>query len=560
MPRRVSTSATKPRSRRPSAKGRGRPRAISLPPPRGPRYVMDCVFIERSKNTGRQTTRGRENGALAGSSGTSTGPETLDSSANQPISSPPTSAPAPAQVPPTVPSSPELEPEPEPESQSEPVPPRSMTVTPPSDLNPAPSSEQEQATIIEPPPTAGPSNTTRQRSASDLPLLDLTLEPIPPRPRAMLRVPVPPLFPPLSHKLSYSLDAQLAIRAKPKGFGVLSSPVAFYEADAASQFVSASETPSGSISRTESTSEDAATRREMAIRFSEPVSAPLMSRPNRDKGKGRADPPFRLRSPSTRVRIPTAKVVESAYVAISEPGPSRRPAKRRRTEPVSATQVKPSDGGRQQVTGRDNDKENDTGDGTGGYDFQMMDMSEVASLPWVPTDRSERDRDPESSDPSLYVPPGVRSLIDNMKHALEIESRARCRAEARYTEEMKRRVAAEELLEAERTEWQNRSNIIIKLPAPQSAGPSTVPASTSSGDAAGREASPLIAPIVASPPPPSIPEDPEEQLDGDIVMDAEPALNESPKTPFANQFWPASESLNRLLPMSTTSGAEGSKH
>ncbi|OBZ78662.1 putative J domain-containing protein C63.13 [Grifola frondosa] len=99
-------------------------------------------------------------------------------------------------------------------------------------------------------------------------------------------------------------------------------------------------------------------------------------------------------------------------------------------------------------------------------DFQMLDMPELVSFPWVPVGRSPTD-DQSSLSPesSLYVPPGVSQLIETMKRALDMQTSARRKAENRHAEEMQRRIDAEraaarlaeenEQLEAERSAWTN---------------------------------------------------------------------------------------------------------
>ncbi|KAG0709005.1 hypothetical protein DFH29DRAFT_352720 [Suillus ampliporus] len=69
--------------------------------------------------------------------------------------------------------------------------------------------------------------------------------------------------------------------------------------------------------------------------------------------------------------------------------------------------------------------------------FHMLDLHEVLS-PWVPV---------SSTAPSVYVPPAVQQLIAAMKHQLEIECRARRRAEELYLEEMRKRIEMEEVID-----------------------------------------------------------------------------------------------------------------
>ncbi|KAG2350513.1 hypothetical protein BDR05DRAFT_27305 [Suillus weaverae] len=69
--------------------------------------------------------------------------------------------------------------------------------------------------------------------------------------------------------------------------------------------------------------------------------------------------------------------------------------------------------------------------------FHMLDLHEVLS-PWVPASPAA---------PSIYVPPAVQHLIAAMNRQLEIECKARKRAEALYLDEMRKRIQMEEVVD-----------------------------------------------------------------------------------------------------------------
>ncbi|KAG9314488.1 hypothetical protein JVU11DRAFT_5285 [Chiua virens] len=77
-------------------------------------------------------------------------------------------------------------------------------------------------------------------------------------------------------------------------------------------------------------------------------------------------------------------------------------------------------------------------------DFHMLDIPELFTLPWV------------SVASHLYVPPGLGKLISGMREQLTMEARARGRAEELYQEELRRRIAAEKVIEELRAELEKR--------------------------------------------------------------------------------------------------------
>ncbi|KAH7915404.1 hypothetical protein BJ138DRAFT_1142013 [Hygrophoropsis aurantiaca] len=79
-------------------------------------------------------------------------------------------------------------------------------------------------------------------------------------------------------------------------------------------------------------------------------------------------------------------------------------------------------------------------------DFQMLDISEAVNVPWIPLG---------SEGPSLYVPPGVLELISSMKFALELETKARRKAEASHLAETSKRIAAESTIKDLRARLQS---------------------------------------------------------------------------------------------------------
>ncbi|EGO04053.1 hypothetical protein SERLA73DRAFT_175785 [Serpula lacrymans var. lacrymans S7.3] len=77
------------------------------------------------------------------------------------------------------------------------------------------------------------------------------------------------------------------------------------------------------------------------------------------------------------------------------------------------------------------------------FDFRMLDMPEVVSLPWVPLDSRET---------RVYIPSSVHQLVNNMKHELEMEGRARRKAEDLHLEELRKRVKLEVIMDSLRND------------------------------------------------------------------------------------------------------------
>ncbi|CCM00908.1 uncharacterized protein FIBRA_02954 [Fibroporia radiculosa] len=75
--------------------------------------------------------------------------------------------------------------------------------------------------------------------------------------------------------------------------------------------------------------------------------------------------------------------------------------------------------------------------------FHLLGVPDVAAVPLWCADLSPPARKSVRSSNSLYVPPGVSELIEGMKHALDLENRARRRAEDRYADEVQKRIEAE---------------------------------------------------------------------------------------------------------------------
>lgn len=77
-------------------------------------------------------------------------------------------------------------------------------------------------------------------------------------------------------------------------------------------------------------------------------------------------------------------------------------------------------------------------------DYEMVDVLTASQLPWT---RTEYDSD-AASGKYIYVPAGLKVLLENMRHTLHLESQARQRAEMRLLEEVTRRVHAERTIES----------------------------------------------------------------------------------------------------------------
>lgn len=130
------------------------------------------------------------------------------------------------------------------------------------------------------------------------------------------------------------------------------------------------------------------------------------------------------------------------------PEPERPTKRRRRASPAASVDGEFGAGTSSQpvslshtiaVDGRGDDEDVGSEDDAS---FQLLDIPEVAALPWVANTSSPTSRH-HARTASLFLPPGVSELIEGMKRALDLETRARRRAEDRYTEEVQRRVAAE---------------------------------------------------------------------------------------------------------------------
>ncbi|KAL6302201.1 hypothetical protein BKA93DRAFT_827664 [Sparassis latifolia] len=136
----------------------------------------------------------------------------------------------------------------------------------------------------------------------------------------------------------------------------------------------------------------------------------------------------------------------------------------------------------------------DAEDADSDLSFHMLDIPEVAALPWLPQEPSSPVRASGGPEASLYVPPGVLHLIENMKHALAMETTARHNAEARYAEEVRRRLDAEcaaaelaeenRLLEREAKAWSSAAAETFADAFAQAFAMSVSPARTSDADAA----------------------------------------------------------------------------
>ncbi|GBE78302.1 hypothetical protein SCP_0111860 [Sparassis crispa] len=136
----------------------------------------------------------------------------------------------------------------------------------------------------------------------------------------------------------------------------------------------------------------------------------------------------------------------------------------------------------------------DAEDADSDLSFHMLDIPEVAALPWLPQEPSSPVRASGGPEASLYVPPGVLHLIENMKHALAMETTARHNAEARYAEEVRRRLDAEcaaaelaeenRLLEREAKAWSSAAAETFADAFAQAFATSVSPARTGDADAA----------------------------------------------------------------------------
>ncbi|KAF8844050.1 hypothetical protein BDN67DRAFT_963542 [Paxillus ammoniavirescens] len=87
-------------------------------------------------------------------------------------------------------------------------------------------------------------------------------------------------------------------------------------------------------------------------------------------------------------------------------------------------------------------------------EFHMLDVPEILTLPWEPVTSQ------------IYVPPALGHLIAGMKRQLNAEAQARRRAEELYEAELRRRVAAEQVIQGLRTERERQ----VALPADPSLG------------------------------------------------------------------------------------------
>ncbi|KAI0824213.1 hypothetical protein BC628DRAFT_452286 [Trametes gibbosa] len=166
------------------------------------------------------------------------------------------------------------------------------------------------------------------------------------------------------------------------------------------------------------------------------------------KGKGRA----------SRVDFETSQQqTDPAELSVddveSSAGGTRRAAKRRRVSPAPSLGI-PEFSSPGTVLAPNAHEEGVQATAAEG-DFQMLDMPDDASLPWVPVD--------PASATSAYVPPGLNALIEDMKRALVLQMSARQKAETLHAEEFQRRreleieaarlAAANRALEAERSAW-----------------------------------------------------------------------------------------------------------
>ncbi|KAL1952090.1 hypothetical protein VTO73DRAFT_1239 [Trametes versicolor] len=197
----------------------------------------------------------------------------------------------------------------------------------------------------------------------------------------------------------------------------------------------------------------------------DPVAGPSSSTAQRRRTSSRASakpaPPSRA-SASSRRNKGKARVSQVAidFETSSNPdmdededAPFARSAKRRRLSPqLLLAPDSPEFSPTGTVVGAE---AADSGETAVEEDFQMLDMPDDASLPWVQID-------PQSKE-SAYVPPGLNALIEDMKRALVLQMSARQKAEALHAEELQRRraleheaarlAAANRALEEERSVW-----------------------------------------------------------------------------------------------------------
>ncbi|EIW64805.1 uncharacterized protein TRAVEDRAFT_33551 [Trametes versicolor FP-101664 SS1] len=203
----------------------------------------------------------------------------------------------------------------------------------------------------------------------------------------------------------------------------------------------------------------------MSRSMGDPVAGPSTSTAPRRRTSSRASakpaPPSRA-SASSRRNKGKARVSQVAidFETSSNPdmdedessaGGARRASKRRRVSPQLAPDS-PEFSPTGTVVGAE---AADNGETAVEEDFQMLDMPDDASLPWVQID-------PQSKE-STYVPPGLNALIEDMKRALVLQMSARQKAEALHAEELQRRreleyeaarlAAANRALEEERSVW-----------------------------------------------------------------------------------------------------------
>ncbi|KZT06835.1 uncharacterized protein LAESUDRAFT_759010 [Laetiporus sulphureus 93-53] len=75
--------------------------------------------------------------------------------------------------------------------------------------------------------------------------------------------------------------------------------------------------------------------------------------------------------------------------------------------------------------------------------FYLLDVPDVASLNGLATETFSFANSSFKGSTSLYLPPGVRQLVEGMRGTLKLERKARRRAEKRLAEEVERRITAE---------------------------------------------------------------------------------------------------------------------
>lgn len=181
------------------------------------------------------------------------------------------------------------------------------------------------------------------------------------------------------------------------------------------------------------------------------------------------------------------------------PEPERPTKRRRRASPAASVGVEfEADTSSQPVSfshARAVDERGDDED-VDDTSFHLLDIPEVAALPWVANASTPTGRHHVRTANSMFLPPGVSELIEGMKRALDLETRARRRAEDRYTEEVQRRVAAERaaaalveqnrVLDAETRVWANAAadTFAISLASQMADGAQEPGASARSGSTA----------------------------------------------------------------------------